>query len=182
MKKLATILFLIFITISGYAQINHMTFMGIPLDGKINKFEKALKNKGVKRYSYKDKTSSDNFRYYQGVFSGEQAKIVVYYVEDSKIVYRAKAVIECSSEDDVKEKFERFKLDLSTKYYQGDLTELEQDGFPAISLRIPSEDSAFDLGYINVYVSKNLFSFYLHIDYNDFINSAPIYRKKYDDL
>ena len=133
MKRLTTILFLILITISGFAQNNHMTFMGIPLDGKINKFEKALKDKGVKakKYPYKDK-GSESFRYYQGVFSGEQAEILVYYDKDTKIVYRAKVVIECSSEDNVNEKFVRFKSDLLSKYYMGELTEVEQNGFPSI--------------------------------------------------
>ena len=76
-----------------------MKFMGIPLNGTINQFQTKLSTKSVTVDVATNKTIGVGCRAFKGSFSGKDAQIFVYYDESSKVVYRAKAVIQSSDED-----------------------------------------------------------------------------------
>ena len=186
MKKIVYLLFALLTTLSVNAQNEHLKFMGIPLTGTITAFQSKLTAKGI---SY-DKSASANskagVRCFKGLFSGENAYIYVYYNEKTKIVYRAKAVIKYDDEDVAQRKFSRFSSMLKEKYITGTANDTEQDGYPALSIRVLGNDFESVLGYIYMYISKPSYSFiddrYLHIDYEDLDNTVSDIDKNMDDL
>lgn len=49
MKRFTSLIFAALFVIICQAQVEHLTFMGIPIDGKIKDFQKELKSKGFSR-------------------------------------------------------------------------------------------------------------------------------------
>lgn len=67
MKKVITIIFCLFISITLNAQ-EHLEFMGVPMKGNITEFMKKLKRKGFKEVDFKGKR--------WGLFGGEHERCV----------------------------------------------------------------------------------------------------------
>lgn len=75
----------VFVTVSAYAE--HFKFMGMPLDGPVDQFEKALLQKGFK--SVPDEENAPT-RFYRGKFMSEQNALVsVFPTPKSNVVYMA---------------------------------------------------------------------------------------------
>lgn len=90
---------LVSFTISAQTTFPHLPFMGIPLNGTIDNFQAKLSAKGVYVDHAANKTMGIGCRVFKGMFSGKKANIYVYYNDRTKIVYRAKAVIQSSEMD-----------------------------------------------------------------------------------
>lgn len=185
MKKTLLLLLCIIMAMGMQAQTQtqkHLKFMGIPLDGTISQFHSKLLAKGLK---FKADISSRGAREYNGFFSGKDAIIFVYYNTSSKIVYRAKAVIERETENLIKTEYDDFKRLLSAKYKDAYITDDEKYGYPSCAIII-SNLSNDDIGAISLYISKHGSSyddFYaLHIDYQDLANEKANEDKRLEDL
>lgn len=186
MKKIVYLLFALLTTLSVNAQKEHLKFMGIPLTGSITNFQSKLTAKGISYDKAASLRSQAGIRCFTGMFSGEKADIFVYYNEKTKIVYRAKAVVEYSSEDIAKSRYSKFSSMLKEKYIMGEFLDSEHNDYPSLSIRVPDSKLEFVVGYISLYISKPPYSFmderYLHIDYEDFDNSVSDADKNMDDL
>ena len=68
------------------AQDGHIKFMGIELNGTVTDFQSKLQAKGLTLSSVSSESPS-GIRVFDGVFSGEDAQIVVWYNPRSKQVY-----------------------------------------------------------------------------------------------
>lgn len=172
--------------LSVMAQNEHLKFMGIPLTGTINSFQTKLAAKGINYDKVASSQSQSGVRCFKGVFSGENADIFVFYNEKTKVVYRAKAVIDYSKEDLAKQGYSKFSSMLREKYITGDVLDSDHNDYPAIIIKVPDSKLEFVIGYISLYLSKPSYSFlddrYLHIDYEDFDNSVSDKDKNMDDL
>lgn len=180
MKKYLFIIVMCLFAFNAMAQVEHMKFMGIPLDGTIDTFQKKLEAKGVK---YDKQTSSIipvGCRVFSGRFASEDATIFVYYDERTKVVYRAKAVLSFYSRDIVKTKYSNFKYQLEQKYPQADITEDKYENEDSSDFHIPF------LGSIDLYQSTNYSNYNnpysLHIDYYDLINYVDHNDNELEDL
>lgn len=185
MKKLSLFLLVTLFVLPAIAQKEHLKFMGIPLNGTITQFQNKLAAKGIKVDSKLNKNLQAGCRAFTGIFSGEKAQIFVYYNNTTKVVYRAKAVIEYSNGQRGEDKLSEYKSLLKTKYPTGIGTDSEQDGHPSYSLILRDED--FNrLGLIGLYITNSGYSFIetvgLHIDYEDYLNVLANESKKMDDL
>ena len=185
MKKTLLLLLCIIMAMGMQAQTQtqeHLKFMGIPLDGTISQFHSKLLAKGFK---YDDESSFSGVREYNGIFSGEDAIIFVYYNTSSKIVYRAKAAIKRDTEDLIKKEYDDFKRLLSTKYKDAYIMDDEQEDYPSCTIFI-SNLSDDILGTIGLYISKHGPSYdevyALHIDYEDLANEKDNEDKRLEDL
>ena len=69
--------------IKGVTKLEHLKFMGIPIDGKIKQFGKSLEKKGLRYYT---KINSNQY-IYKGTFAGDEANIYAMYDIKSQIVY-----------------------------------------------------------------------------------------------
>lgn len=169
-----------------YAQTEHMKFMGIPLNGTISSFQSKLLSKGIKYDEVLSRHLGVGCRCFNGKFSGEKANIYVYYNDKTKTVYRAKAVIECSSKSIGENKYKEFETMLNTKYSNGIKKDGEQDGHPSLLIAVPNEDETDVLGTVGMYISNAAYSYmdevYLHIDYSDYTNEILYRKSNMDDL
>ena len=113
MKKTILMMLLIslFFAMKGYGQIEHMKFMGIPIDGKIKDFKKKLEKKGLIYY-----TKSSGFYAFKGVFSGSEANIIAIFENSTKKVYGVGVSIDCYSESIARDTYWRYVRDLKEKY------------------------------------------------------------------
>ena len=186
MKRIAFIILSCLMALSVMAQKEHLKFMGIPLNGNITTFQEKLKAKGISYNRTASAKTKAGVRCFDGIFSGEKARIYVYYNEKTKIVYRAKAVIEFSNKDIGEQRFEKFKSMLKEKYLTAYAKDSEQDGYPSMGMLV--YDSEFDksLGIISLYMTDTGYSFmdevYLHVDYEDDANTSSDMDKNMDDL
>ena len=115
MKKIIFVFLLLmpFIALSNYAQekLEHLTFMGIPIDGKINKFKRNLEKKGLQYY-----TTINNQYIFKGSFAGDLANIFVMHDVKTQIVYGVGVSIDCMTPKMAKEKYDIYVRNYKDKY------------------------------------------------------------------
>ncbi len=184
MKRLYVFILSIMLFSASFAQ-DHLKFMGIPLDGTINQFQAKLVAKGMTVDYAANKFIGIGCRKFKGSFSGEESLIYVFYDEKTKIVYRAKAVIDTSWESIRDEKYKYFVNMLSTKYFNAESNIEAYEGHESTSFYVPNDDDSLYkyLGKIIVYcVCYDSSSFGLHIDYFDTINLIKHENRNLDDL
>ena len=169
------------------AQTEHFKFMGIPLNGKITKFDRELKKKGFKLDDYASKTLKGSYMY-NGIFAGEKSQVLVSYDEKTKIVYQACVIINHLTKENAITNYkslcsmieEKYRNNEAVQFYENMKTEhgeemkkdgikpfewkhvFEKDGYETMNFIIPQIMSADSLGTIMVYVEE-LFS---NITYN----------------
>jgi len=153
--------------------LEHLKFMGIPLDGPVGAFQQKLQERGVTFDIDLPTEKEIGSKAYVGTFSGEQAAIYVYYHVQDSCVFRAKAVIECKSEALGSSKFAKFRNLLAMKYKNEISSVGQQDGFPTYTVEVSYSDSADIMGSIDIYITTPSYyvsEMYVHIDYTDFMN------------
>lgn len=181
--SLLVLFVLTLVSMNVHAQ-DHLKFMGIPLDGTINQFQAKLAAKGVTLDVAANKHVRVGARAFKGSFSGKNAQIFVYYDESSKVVYRAKAVIESYDINIWENNYNYFVNMLSTKYSDAYTEEGKHENKESLSFHVPNDELAVYkyLGTIDVYRSTNLYTFTVHVDYSDTVNSIKHRNRNLDDL
>lgn len=209
MKKVLLMLLGCLFALAIQAQSEHLKFMGIPLDGKINDFQSQLLKKGCTLDNFLMKYGGPKgSRFYEGSFAGNSAKIVVFFNEKTKKVYRAKAIISTYSEDQVKQKYFEMKSMLMDKYnvqYRfrqkygealndsviGDLKWYFEDTegkYEFTSFMVIGVEVFERIGNIDLYVRERESSigyrteYDLHVDYIDKENNLADQDERMDDL
>lgn len=175
MKRLSIFLLLCFFAIASMAQVEHLKFMGISIDGKISAFQKELKKKGFvlnELTKYLPKNSFSDCRFYNGVFAGEYVDLVVYFDKETKIVNQTKVHIVCHSEYQVDKIYEKFYNSLKEKY-DNDRIEIGITDEPdKYSFGIFNSDKTAFLGFI--YLGKVIDSYNdkysVGLEYYDTVN------------
>lgn len=183
MKRTTFCFFLLLFTLSGFAQQTHLKFMGFELNGSISDFHSKLINKGL-TLSPQNNQYPTGMRCYNGVFSGHEAQILVWYNSRSKQVYRAKAIIKRYGKDLIEQLQQSMVDKMDTKYgtefkYSSKVKDDYQQEFTQYSYL--TKEGNIDLFIVSTgYSSQN--DFYLHLDYNDKINSSINKNDEMDDL
>jgi len=164
---------------------DHLKFMGIPITGTINHFQQKLIAKGCK-ISDRNKYASAGKRMFSGSFSGEQAEICIFYDRNTKIVYRAKAILLRISKNTATDKYDSFKYKLTQKYGSGYIG--ENDGYESIYFISSDPSTNTPLGSIDLFITKDdtyllyPLEYGLHIDYHDYQNSQKHEQSDIDEL
>ena len=209
MKKVLLMLFGCLFALAIQAQSEHLKFMGIPLDGKMNDFQSQLLKKGctidelIMKYA-----NPKGSRAYEGTFAGNNASIVVFFNEKTKKVYRAKVVIPAYSEEQVKQKYSEMKSMLMDKYdvqYRlrqkygealndsviGNIKwyfEKTEDKYESTSFMVISVEHFEWIGNIDLFIRETESSisyrteYNLHVDYIDRENDMADQDERMDDL
>lgn len=138
MKKLLLLSLVCLLVLGIQAQeseIEHLQFMGIPINGPIKTFQSELSKKGFKRQS----SSTKGTRTYTGVFSGEDVELRVAYDINNKNVYRVAVLIPCYRNPDaafrkyndyksrLENKYKAYELSAYSSIYDNDGVRLEED-------------------------------------------------------
>ena len=186
MKRIVLFIVATFFMLGLAAQTPHLKFMGIPLDGTINSFQTKLTQKGFTPDATTNRQIGVGVRcFIGGTFSGEKASVFVYYNPKTKIVYRAKAVIESSTESYIDNLYNKLKKSIGDKYKsRSEFESSYHDGHASGAYYIWKDDVEL-LGRIDLYVTKPisyLDNRCLHIDYWDLLNSNKNDKQNSDDL
>ncbi len=101
MKRILPLLTVLVLTLAfavpAQAQTaSHFRFMGIPINGTITNFQSKLASKGFIYDAQASKRSDPGVRRFNGMFSGNEAKLVVFFDSKTKIVYNVKVIIDQS--------------------------------------------------------------------------------------
>ena len=185
MKKLIFLLLLISLsfTTKSWGQTEHLKFMGIPLSGTISVFQTKLLAKGL-NVSPQSKQQPNGIRVYDGIFSGENAQIVVWYNPRTQEVYRAKAIIKRYGKDLIEQLMGSMEKKLDVKY--GTLNkhsdEVEDDHLQKfVQHSYLERNGSIDLFIVSTGYSSQT-NFFLHVDYKDKENYAKNTQDEMDDL
>lgn len=185
MKRIAILLALLITSICMFAQNEHVKFMGIPLNGTIQQFHRKLVAKGCQLDAKFSSMISGGARAFNGSFADNHANIYVYYDESTKIVYRAKAVINCNGEYIRDIKFKDIKNLLDTKYGSSFSKKETHYGYDFYTYFVFSETSERMIGSVDFYVSENPYrdhEYSLHVDYYDNVNKQKHAQNRLDDI
>lgn len=183
MRKILVALMMCLASISFAQEVEHMTFMGIPMGGTISQFQAELAKKNVV-VSPKSSQYPKGQRLFSGKFSGHQAEMLVWYNERSNLVYRGKALIECPGKEYTLNILREYESKLDLKYG----TEIKEEGtfrddhsHELRSLTYVTRNGRIDLFITGTSYSDSM-PFILHIDYHDLVNDMLNTMDEMDDL
>lgn len=164
----------------------HLKFMGIPLAGSIDNFQRKLAAKGIQPDRELNRMLPFGSRSFKGRFTGKSCIIHTYYT-DNKTVYRAKAVYLNEDEGLADQFYEEIKAMLLKKYEGSRMLEFTHEGYDACSIMALAADGETVLGSIDLYKTRHELSvisyeYAIHVDYTDYINSNAKTDEKMDDL
>lgn len=164
----------------------HLKFMGIPLTGSIDNFQRKLAAKGIQPDREFNRMMPFGSRCFKGRFTGKPCTIHAYYT-DNKTVYRAKAVYSNEDEGLADQFYEEIKAMLQAKYPDGLVMNGTFEGYDAFDVMVLAADGETVLGLINLYKTRYGMSvidykYSIHVDYTDRINSNAKENEKMDDL
>jgi len=195
MKKSLLLLMLVsLLTLTSFAQTEHMKFMGIPIDGSLKSFCSKLKKKGFDRDPY-DELLSNYCRIYNGEFAGNKSKVFIYSDAKTQNVHSVVVQISSFAEDVALMKYnnlkqmliEKYSEDIGVKEYKrlneqfadkiqkGELKELKwlyvkngDDGYETTTIYLPRpthESISNELGFIGIYVQEDYSHAYKRTEY-----------------
>lgn len=183
MKKSLFLVFMLMLSLTGFAQQTHLKFMGIELNGSITEFQKKLQSKGLTISNLSSHCPTGQLMF-DGVFSGETAQVIVWFNPRSKQVYRAKALIERYGKDQIQQLMNEMEVKLDTKYgTEKKYSEMVKDDH----LHEFNQISYFTgNGVIGLFITSSGYTsqstFTLHIDYVDKENYAKNTADEIEDL
>ena len=201
MKKLILTLFAIVLAVSAFAQDQHLKFKGIPIDGTLTNYVKALKNAG---YEFICQSPDDSGAALSGTFTNKDVTILVVTTPKTKTVW--KVVVFFEDQNDwysLKSDYKDLKASLTSKYGQPDpvfeffsspyeegdgyeMTAIWSDKCNYISFFAVNTDSGNSLGEITVEIAKNETKGRIALSYEDAANTTLMKSEKeaivYDDL
>jgi len=176
MKKTIIYLLLFLTTTVVFAQKEHMTFIGIPLDGGIEQFRKQIEKKGFTVDENILGVCPEGSMPFKGVFAGHESKAYVYFASKPSVVYRSKAVIHIPNKDAAINLYNTLSAMIAEKYSHYCTLDTVLYGFDSRTYMIsecenPDCDPEKSIGSIDLYVTDSSFgtdiSYSVNIDYID---------------
>ena len=161
---------LLLLSLSSTAQTEHVRFIGIPLDGTIQQFQKELTVKGSS--DGKVFLILEGMKAFKGSYAGHNALLMVFYDETIDVVYQAKAVITCQGEDSCEAVFNEINEQLQTEHGTFLSTKSIQYGHDSYGYTILSPERVA-IGDVGLYVTKEENSpngFLVQVQYTDTAN------------
>ena len=164
------------------ANSEHMKFMGIPIDGTVDAFQEKLAARGITLNKRINADIPAGGRLFKGNFAGYNARIYVYYDENTKIVYRVKVSISERDENTLEKKYDEFKGMISRKY-RG--TENISDFYGHEYYSVQTDIGLIQL-YVGAFVENDEPVSSIDLDYTDSINQEKYEKshkeKKFEDV
>lgn len=178
MKKL---LFALLLLMPLCVSAQHLKFMNIPIDGKINSFASKLNAKGF-TLSPKNKQAGVGLRIMKGRFFDQPAELWISYTPQTSIVYSVRVVF-WSNERTLCESFMKdIKNSISYKYnYEEEEGKTKGGSDITIYHIMENEEYTGDI-YIGISQSSEYYGYDLNLTYEDFINSFKNEYRKSDDI
>lgn len=161
----------------------HLTIMGIPITGSINSFQQKLLAKHFRLDRESNRELPVGERSFNGMFSGYECNLIVYYFPDDKIVYKVRVGIDFDSESNAEFAYQEIKGNLQRKYPYSDTRIRSTDGHESFhELIIDDEDDL--LGFIDLLILQgdDVYDRELVVGYKDMDGFCKEEKKHTDDL
>ena len=185
------LLFLMALTAQGQ---RHMKFMGIPLTGSIDAFQKKLAAKGIAYDKRESVRAPLGVRAFTGYFMGKKCSFRVFY-DKNRTVFLARVIYEDFYEPSVDGFYAEAKSLLSEKYSDQPTKDYEENGYEGYGILVTYDTYTDDeeeipvLGTIEL-TKRKIDSDYsweddlyaIFIDYTDAENYQKDSQNKMDDL
>jgi hypothetical protein len=113
-SKLIALVICILCSISAYAV--HFSFLGIPIDGTIENFDKQIRAKGFVSSADFSEADTNNQRWYEGTFANEEVVVLVRATHKSNKVHTVSVTHFCDSDKDMYDIFSDWSGSLTRKY------------------------------------------------------------------
>lgn len=88
MKKTFSLILLVFLSLAGFAQKEHLPFQGFPMQGDIIGFEQQLASAGWVYNEGLTVSSQQDCRVFKGRYHGSEATLMVLYTADTKTIHK----------------------------------------------------------------------------------------------
>jgi len=105
-------IFLVLIILNGCSSEEHLKFLDIPINGRIDDFANDLVKIGFTEAA----SDEENQLKLKGLFIEEQCEVYLYATDSSKTVYQVKVIIPTENRDSLKVSFEKIQKLCSSKY------------------------------------------------------------------
>lgn len=163
--KLIILLLALLLVSPTMAAQDHLAFMGIPLTGTIDQFQKKLTAKG---YQLDASNKISGTRAFTGKCWGETVKFYVFYNSTNKIVCRAKIIITCRNKNVLDVKYNKLELMLDKDFPSNPkYSFIDDNGHKAQTIHVLSKNRK-QIGDINLWVDSSDSSKYtIYVDYLD---------------
>jgi len=176
MRRIITSFLFCLITMTTYAQTEHVKFMGIPINGTITQFQQKLQAKGIKYNREYSSVSGPGTRFFDGVFLENKALFMVKYNSKTKIVYEVVVLFKEQPLDVAKIYFDDYNNKYSNKYFYWKEEASSWGGEKPKFYIVPSSNNLDVIGCIVIAIDYNPyninFQYDLRIQYIDYHNSS----------
>lgn len=187
MKKIGLLLMVCLMSLTIQAQVEHLRFMGIPIDGKISAFENQLKRKGFipdPRFRTLPKEYFSTARIYKGAFANEDdVTLVVKFDKNTKLVWSVNVIIDCYSQNRMLEKYDKYESMYREKYKDSIFNDAQTERKTGISIGVPSlEQGIYGLIVLAKDVEPGTEKYSVTIEYIDRYNLEKCSANSLNDL
>lgn len=142
-KYIIALVIALSIPLQGLCFIGHATYLDVPINGTITKFEKALINKhGYKLTDDKENKQNTGTKYYIGKYGAMTIPVFVYYNPTDKLVYRVRMRIPVKDEESAY-KILNFMSETVTDDWQVGLNRSTHGNYPSYEGYIMETDHQF---------------------------------------
>lgn len=174
-KHLLLTLTLLFATTGvTYAQ-EHLKFMGIPIDGTIDNFQKQLATKQIVVDKSVNKNVGVGMRIFKGRFAGQTCYIAVQY-SPSKTVYAVMATYVSRTQTEAARFYATTKQLLKNQCKDGEVTDtIDAQKLPTYKVFLNGSDGKTKIGVVNLMQQANKASttapYMVNVAYIDALNN-----------
>lgn len=173
MMKLSTIIALLIIVVTNsYAQ--HFKFMGIELDGSIEKFEKKLEEKGFSPSENNAEDRNKHETFYEGMYAGHEVSLMVVTTAKTNIVCSATVFLNVKTEEKAESITTFIKNTIKEKYSIDD-----------IKIQSPT-NTRYEIQNGDIVVSyfhnDDIGCYQIYVFYVDIENNAINQKEKKEDI
>ena len=188
MKKIAFLILACLMSLNIQAQVEHIKFMGIPVDGTLKTFEKQLKKKGfIPDFRFKDLPEElfPDSRIYKGSFADDNNVGLVFKCDkNTKIVYSANVLIECTTEREMVSKYESYLPMYQEKYADSEFKEFQNERKNGVTIPVfnSNHDGVIGMIILAKDIDPDTHAYKVTIEYFDGFNLNRVNANSLNDL
>ena len=188
MKKIAFLILACFMSLTIQAQVEHIKFMGIPVDGTLKTFEKQLKKKGFipdARFKVLPKEYFPDSKIFKGAFSDDyNVTLVVKCDKETKIVNTVNVIIECNTETEMVRKYESYLSKYKEKYEGAKIVDFQSERKDGVSIGLYNSNHDDLIGMICLAkdIAPDTHATSVTIEYIDVYNMKAASANSLNDL
>ncbi|MBQ0161519.1 MAG: hypothetical protein KBT28_12970 [Bacteroidales bacterium] len=172
MKKTFSLILLVFLSLAGFAQKEHLPFQGIPIGGDIVSFSQQLSAQGWQYSEHLTEESRRQCSVFSGRYAGMEAALVALHRSETKTVYQLMLMIHVGSKAALDAQLSQLQDSLLQEHKHSTCTtSTDEVGNPATTIQVFGPDQKTLLGSITLLEHLEGKECILIISYDDAANT-----------